>query len=121
MPVLDIFDEVDALMTAKKSFVYAVGSASPLPSQILRFEYSKVMIEIIVKEMFDFLLKREIAVIEESEDQSREKIKAGTFPQGIRFSVMVDGPSRGYVLEVYDNHFVLPNLGPIGKLSFSTL
>lgn len=34
--------------------------------------------------------------------------------QGMRFSVAVSGPSRGYVLEVYDNHFVLPNLGPIG-------
>ena len=46
--------------------------------------------------------------------------------QGIRFSVSVEGPTRGYVLEVtkvvdltpfhqvYNNHFVLPNLGPIG-------
>jgi len=34
--------------------------------------------------------------------------------QGIKFSVNVCGPSRGYVLEVYDNHFVLPALGPIG-------
>ena len=25
-PILDIFDEVDALMTSKKSFVYAVGN-----------------------------------------------------------------------------------------------
>ena len=23
-------------------------------------------------------------------------------------------PSRGYILEVFDAHFVLPNLGPIG-------
>ena len=35
--------------------------------------------------------------------------------QGIRFSVHVDQPSRGYVLEVFDNHFHLPNLGPIGQ------
>merc|ERR1712013_530872 len=34
--------------------------------------------------------------------------------QGIRFNVDVTGPTRGYVLEVYDDHFVLPNLGPIG-------
>lgn len=34
--------------------------------------------------------------------------------QGIRFSVAVTGPTRGYILEVYDNHFVLPDLGPIG-------
>jgi len=34
--------------------------------------------------------------------------------QGIRFSVEVDGPSRGYVCEVFGGHFELPNLGPIG-------
>lgn len=36
--------------------------------------------------------------------------------QGMRFSVHVNGPSRGYILEVYDGHFELPNLGPIGRL-----
>ena len=35
----------------------------------------------------------------------------------MRFSVEVSGPSRGYMLEVFDNHFYLPNLGPIGKFS----
>jgi homogentisate 1,2-dioxygenase len=34
--------------------------------------------------------------------------------QGIRFSVNVEGPTRGYICEVYDNHFRLPDLGPIG-------
>src|SRR5262249_52472686 len=33
---------------------------------------------------------------------------------GMRFNVAVDGESRGYVLEVYDAHFRLPDLGPIG-------
>jgi homogentisate 1,2-dioxygenase len=36
--------------------------------------------------------------------------------RGMKFSVTVYGPSRGYILEVFDNHFQLPNLGPIGKL-----
>jgi len=35
-------------------------------------------------------------------------------PRGIRFSVAVEGPSRGYLLEVFDGHFELPDLGPIG-------
>ncbi|EDW76012.1 uncharacterized protein Dwil_GK14896 [Drosophila willistoni] len=35
-------------------------------------------------------------------------------PQGIRFAVGVDSVSRGYILEVYDGHFCLPDLGPIG-------
>ncbi|KAJ2007262.1 hypothetical protein GGI04_001586 [Coemansia thaxteri] len=35
--------------------------------------------------------------------------------RGIRFCVSLpDGPSRGYILEVYDGHFELPDLGPIG-------
>lgn len=33
---------------------------------------------------------------------------------GMRFSVTVNGPTRGYVLEVFDGHFKLPDLGPIG-------
>lgn len=35
--------------------------------------------------------------------------------QGMRFTVNVDGPTRGYCLEVFDNHFKLPDLGPIGS------
>ena len=36
--------------------------------------------------------------------------------RGMRFSVGVDGPSRGYVLELFGhNHFQLPDLGPIGS------
>ncbi|XP_034472566.1 homogentisate 1,2-dioxygenase [Drosophila innubila] len=35
-------------------------------------------------------------------------------PQGIRFAVKVNSASRGYILEVYDGHFCLPDLGPIG-------
>ena len=35
--------------------------------------------------------------------------------QGMKFKVeLPDGQARGYILEVYDNHFVLPSLGPIG-------
>jgi len=34
--------------------------------------------------------------------------------QGIRFNVNVTGETRGYILEVFDGHFELPNLGPIG-------
>jgi homogentisate 1,2-dioxygenase len=35
-------------------------------------------------------------------------------PRGIRFRVGLHGPSRGYMLEVYEGHFALPDLGPIG-------
>ncbi|KAI3384822.1 hypothetical protein SNEBB_009075 [Seison nebaliae] len=33
---------------------------------------------------------------------------------GMRFSVDVEGNSRGYILEVFDGHFTIPDLGPIG-------
>ena len=37
-------------------------------------------------------------------------------PQGVRFSISLpDGPSRGYVCEVFGGHFQLPDLGPIGR------
>ncbi|KAJ3079247.1 hypothetical protein HK102_003925, partial [Quaeritorhiza haematococci] len=36
-------------------------------------------------------------------------------PRGVRFSVRIpDGPSRGYILEIFDRRFELPDLGPIG-------
>lgn len=34
--------------------------------------------------------------------------------QGIKFTVHVEQQCRGFILEVFDNHFVLPDLGPIG-------
>ena len=38
-------------------------------------------------------------------------------PQGFRFVVnLPDGPSRGYVAEIFGAHFQLPDLGPIGTL-----
>ncbi|KAJ2945522.1 hypothetical protein O0L34_g339 [Tuta absoluta] len=33
---------------------------------------------------------------------------------GMRFAVDVEGPTRGYILEVFDGHYKLPDLGPIG-------
>lgn len=36
-------------------------------------------------------------------------------PQGFRFALnLPDGPSRGYVAEIFGTHFQLPDLGPIG-------
>ena len=34
--------------------------------------------------------------------------------QGMKFSVGILQPSRGYILEVFSGHFRLPDLGPIG-------
>lgn len=37
-------------------------------------------------------------------------------PRGIRYQVNIpNGPVRGYILELHQGHFVLPELGPIGS------
>jgi homogentisate 1,2-dioxygenase len=36
-------------------------------------------------------------------------------PRGIRFQVELEGPSRGYVLEVYQGHFQVRSEKPKGK------
>lgn len=42
-------------------------------------------------------------------------------PQGFRFSIdLPDGPSRGYVAEIFGTHYRLPDLGPIGTEYLST-
>ena len=41
---------------------------------------------------------------------------------GMRFSVaLAHGAARGYMLEVYGSHFVLPDLGPVGEQHVNTL
>lgn len=43
-------------------------------------------------------------------------------PQGFRFSVgLPDGPSRGYIAEVFGTHFQLPDLGPIGTVFYQVM
>ena len=34
----------------------------------------------------------------------------------MRFNVEINEESRGYILEVFDGHFKLPDLGPIGSV-----
>lgn len=36
-------------------------------------------------------------------------------PRGIKFAVEVNEASRGYVCEIFDGHYQLPDLGPIGS------
>lgn len=37
-------------------------------------------------------------------------------PRGVKYRVdLLTGPIRGYILELYQDHFVLPELGPIGS------
>ncbi|XP_022649728.1 homogentisate 1,2-dioxygenase-like [Varroa jacobsoni] len=65
----------------------------------------------------DFLIVPELGTLEITTEFGRMRVEPNeicVIQQGMRFSISVNGPSRGYVLEVYDGHFVLPHLGPIG-------
>jgi len=65
----------------------------------------------------DFLVVPQQGALDIVTEMGRMRVEPNqicVIQQGIRFSVAVSGPSRGYVLEVFNNHFVLPNLGPIG-------
>lgn len=46
-------------------------------------------------------------------------VRAGeiaVLPRGIKYRVTLpEGPVRGYILELYQGHFILPELGPIGS------
>ncbi|ALC39301.1 hgo [Drosophila busckii] len=65
----------------------------------------------------DFLIVPQQGVLDIVTELGRMSVAPNeicVIPQGIRFAVKVEGPSRGYILEVYDGHFCLPDLGPIG-------
>ncbi|KAL7645037.1 UNVERIFIED_CONTAM: hypothetical protein RMT77_003407 [Armadillidium vulgare] len=65
----------------------------------------------------DFLLVPQQGDLKITTEFGKMKIspnEIAVIQQGMRFSVEVEGPTRGYILEVYDGHFTLPSLGPIG-------
>jgi len=65
----------------------------------------------------DFLIVPQQGNLKITTEFGKMLVKPGeicVIQQGMRFNVAVDGPSRGYILEVFDGHFELPYLGPIG-------
>lgn len=66
----------------------------------------------------DFLLVPQMGKLWITTECGKLQVTPGeivVIPQGFRFSVdLPDGPSRGYVAEIFGTHFQLPDLGPIG-------
>jgi len=65
----------------------------------------------------DFLIVPQQGVLHISTEFGKMVVSPGeicVIQHGMRFSINVDGPTRGYILEVFGTHFVLPYLGPIG-------
>jgi hypothetical protein len=52
LPLFDIFDEVDALMTPKKFYIYSIEKSAPLQGDRLRYEIGRIVFEIVCKELF---------------------------------------------------------------------
>ncbi|CAN6482714.1 unnamed protein product [Victoria cruziana] len=71
----------------------------------------------------DFLIVPQIGRLWITTEFGRLQVSPGevaVLQQGFRFSVdLPDGPSRGYVAEVFGTHFQLPDLGPIGANGLS--
>ncbi|KAK7691001.1 hypothetical protein QCA50_006104 [Cerrena zonata] len=67
----------------------------------------------------DFLILPELGTLDIQTEFGKLMVRPGELviiPSGLKFKVnLPDGPSRGYVNEVYANHFVLPELGVLGS------
>eukprot|EP01121_Diplochlamys_sp_Union-15-3_P017496 TRINITY_DN6165_c0_g2_i4.p1 TRINITY_DN6165_c0_g2~~TRINITY_DN6165_c0_g2_i4.p1 ORF type:complete len:297 (-),score=52.12 TRINITY_DN6165_c0_g2_i4:31-921(-) len=66
----------------------------------------------------DFLIVPELGTLDIQTEFGYLEVKPGeiaVIQRGILFSVkLLEGKARGYMVEVFDGHFVLPDLGPIG-------
>ncbi|ELR15130.1 homogentisate 1,2dioxygenase [Acanthamoeba castellanii str. Neff] len=66
----------------------------------------------------DFLIVPQQGTLDIQTEFGYLEVKSGeiaVIQRGIRFRVALpDGPSRGYIAEVFDGHFEIPDLGPIG-------
>lgn len=87
-------------------FVYAAGKSMDDTSAFYSADGDLLIVvqegDLDIRTEFGWLLVRpmEIAVI----------------PRGVKYQVLLpSGPARGYALELYQGHFTLPELGPIGS------
>jgi homogentisate 1,2-dioxygenase len=67
----------------------------------------------------DFLIVLQHGVLDIQTEMGKILLRANeiaVIPRGVRYRVTLpQGPARGYILELYEGHFQLPELGPIGS------
>jgi len=67
----------------------------------------------------DFLIVPQHGVLDIQTELGRLLVRPNeicVIPRGVRYRVnLPSGPARGYILELYQGHFSLPELGPIGS------
>jgi homogentisate 1,2-dioxygenase len=71
---------------------------------------SVMMIIIILKVPFE----GEMFIMTECGKLSLKPREILVIPRGMKFSVEMSAPIRGYICEVFKGHFKIPDLGPIG-------
>ncbi len=64
--VFDIFDEIDALMTSVKSYIFSIGKTIDLPEGKMRLEVLRLITEVFLKKHLAKALKDKIASTEET-------------------------------------------------------
>ncbi|KAF1969599.1 Homogentisate 1,2-dioxygenase [Bimuria novae-zelandiae CBS 107.79] len=67
----------------------------------------------------DFLIVPQHSILDIRTEMGRLLVRPNeicVIPRGIKYGVdLPEGPVRGYILELYQGHFQLPELGPIGS------
>ena len=92
------------------------------PLKIFIYEYPQLMRILLLSGIYnsdgDFLIVPQTGILHIMTEFGKLDVAPNEIcvvQQGMRFSIDIDGPSRGYVCEIFGGHFELPNLGPIGK------
>lgn len=65
----------------------------------------------------DFVLIPQIGTLHVTTECGRISVSSGemcVIPRGFKFSIDISEASRGYAAEIWGNHLVIPDLGPIG-------
>ncbi|KAF8059866.1 Homogentisate 1,2-dioxygenase [Lyophyllum atratum] len=66
----------------------------------------------------EFLILPQVGRLDVQTEFGRVMVRPGelfVIQRGIKFKVMLpDGPSRGYIQEIFGSHYTLPKLGPLG-------
>ncbi|KAG6897771.1 hypothetical protein C0993_007339, partial [Termitomyces sp. T159_Od127] len=66
----------------------------------------------------DFLILPQLGRLDIQTEFGKLMVRPGelvVIQRGLKFKIMLpDGPSRGYIQEIFGSHYVLPELGPLG-------
>ncbi|KEZ43122.1 Homogentisate 1,2-dioxygenase [Scedosporium apiospermum] len=95
-----------AMKTGISIFIYAAGVSMPARQAFYSADG-------------DFLIVPQHGVMDIQTELGRILARPNeivVIPRGIKYRVdLPDGPVRGYIMELHDGHFKLPELGPIGS------